>query len=233
MDVLELHVALSRQMFGPDVVASVTTAELTDLVDRHPLHRADAGQPAGQGRVRARNRAAAPPVHAQPGGAAAVAGGHGAASASSWRSRSPARACRPTGSTTWSAGGCCASVDADHVLMPKPTSEGLAVRMSPACERYGRSASSSRRAPATRASARRCRRSARAPTSSCSWSSRRRRCWTATATPSRRSSATASTSPNASTWCSRARTWSPPPSPPASACRSWPRCSTTASRTRW
>jgi N-acetylneuraminate synthase len=32
MDVLELHVALSRQMFGPDVVASVTTQELTTLV---------------------------------------------------------------------------------------------------------------------------------------------------------------------------------------------------------
>jgi N-acetylneuraminate synthase len=33
IDVLEVHVALSRQMFGPDVVASVTTAELTQLVD--------------------------------------------------------------------------------------------------------------------------------------------------------------------------------------------------------
>jgi len=33
MDVLELHVALSRQMFGPDVVASVTTQELTTLVE--------------------------------------------------------------------------------------------------------------------------------------------------------------------------------------------------------
>jgi N-acetylneuraminate synthase len=32
-DVLELHVALSREMFGPDVVASVTTAELRQLVD--------------------------------------------------------------------------------------------------------------------------------------------------------------------------------------------------------
>ena len=32
MDVLELHVALSRQMFGPDVVASVTTSELKDLM---------------------------------------------------------------------------------------------------------------------------------------------------------------------------------------------------------
>jgi N-acetylneuraminate synthase len=33
MDLLEVHVALSRQMFGPDVVASVTTAELRQLVD--------------------------------------------------------------------------------------------------------------------------------------------------------------------------------------------------------
>lgn len=33
MDMLELHVALSREMFGPDVIASVTTAELKQLVD--------------------------------------------------------------------------------------------------------------------------------------------------------------------------------------------------------
>ena len=33
MDILELHVALSRDMFGPDVIASVTTAELRQLVD--------------------------------------------------------------------------------------------------------------------------------------------------------------------------------------------------------
>lgn len=33
MDMLELHVALSREQFGPDVVASVTTAELRQLVD--------------------------------------------------------------------------------------------------------------------------------------------------------------------------------------------------------
>jgi N-acetylneuraminate synthase len=32
LDVLEIHVTLSREMFGPDVVASVTTAELRDLV---------------------------------------------------------------------------------------------------------------------------------------------------------------------------------------------------------
>jgi N,N'-diacetyllegionaminate synthase len=33
MDILELHVALSREMFGPDVVASVTSGELRQLVD--------------------------------------------------------------------------------------------------------------------------------------------------------------------------------------------------------
>ena len=33
MDMLELHVALSREMFGPDVIASVTTAELRQLVE--------------------------------------------------------------------------------------------------------------------------------------------------------------------------------------------------------
>jgi len=33
MDMLELHVALSREMFGPDVIASVTTSELKQLVD--------------------------------------------------------------------------------------------------------------------------------------------------------------------------------------------------------
>jgi N-acetylneuraminate synthase len=32
-EVLEVHVALSRQMFGPDVTASVTTSELAQLVD--------------------------------------------------------------------------------------------------------------------------------------------------------------------------------------------------------
>jgi len=33
IDVLEVHVTLTREMFGPDVVASVTTAELRQLVD--------------------------------------------------------------------------------------------------------------------------------------------------------------------------------------------------------
>jgi N-acetylneuraminate synthase len=33
MDMLELHVALTREMFGPDVVASVTTTELRQLVE--------------------------------------------------------------------------------------------------------------------------------------------------------------------------------------------------------
>lgn len=33
MDMLELHVALTREMFGPDVIASITTVELRQLVD--------------------------------------------------------------------------------------------------------------------------------------------------------------------------------------------------------
>jgi N-acetylneuraminate synthase len=33
LDVLEVHVALSREMFGPDVIASVTSSELKQLVD--------------------------------------------------------------------------------------------------------------------------------------------------------------------------------------------------------
>jgi N,N'-diacetyllegionaminate synthase len=33
LDLLEVHVTLSREMFGPDVIASVTTAELRQLVD--------------------------------------------------------------------------------------------------------------------------------------------------------------------------------------------------------
>jgi N,N'-diacetyllegionaminate synthase len=33
MDMLEVHVTLSREMFGPDVIASVTTSELRQLVD--------------------------------------------------------------------------------------------------------------------------------------------------------------------------------------------------------
>jgi len=54
MDVLELHVALSRQMFGPDVVASVTAAELKDLVtgirfiERMRAHPLDKDESAAQ-----------------------------------------------------------------------------------------------------------------------------------------------------------------------------------------
>jgi N-acetylneuraminate synthase len=33
VEVIEVHIALSREMFGPDVVASITTAELRQLVD--------------------------------------------------------------------------------------------------------------------------------------------------------------------------------------------------------
>jgi N,N'-diacetyllegionaminate synthase len=53
MDMLEVHVALSREMFGPDVIASITTQELRQLVDgirfiermrAHPLDKAASAQ---------------------------------------------------------------------------------------------------------------------------------------------------------------------------------------------
>jgi N,N'-diacetyllegionaminate synthase len=53
LDMLELHVALSREMFGPDVIASVTTAEFKQLVDgvrfiermrAHPVDKDDAAR---------------------------------------------------------------------------------------------------------------------------------------------------------------------------------------------
>jgi N-acetylneuraminate synthase len=52
IEVLEVHITLSREMFGPDVVASVTTAELRQLVDgvrfieRMRAHPIDKTQPA-------------------------------------------------------------------------------------------------------------------------------------------------------------------------------------------
>ena len=42
---LEVHVTMSREMFGPDVSASVTTAELRQLTGGVQIHRADDGQP--------------------------------------------------------------------------------------------------------------------------------------------------------------------------------------------
>ena len=54
MDVLEVHVALSREMFGPDVVASVTTAELRQLVDGVRFIERMRAQSGRQGRRRPR-----------------------------------------------------------------------------------------------------------------------------------------------------------------------------------
>jgi N,N'-diacetyllegionaminate synthase len=54
IDMLEVHVALSREMFGPDVIASVTTAELRQLVDgirfieRMKAHPVDKNASAGE-----------------------------------------------------------------------------------------------------------------------------------------------------------------------------------------
>ena len=61
MDMLEVHVALSREMFGPDVVASVTTSELKQLIEdirfiermrAHPVDKdASAGETAALRRL--------------------------------------------------------------------------------------------------------------------------------------------------------------------------------------
>jgi N-acetylneuraminate synthase len=54
MDLLEVHVALSREMFGPDVIASVTTSELKQLVggirfiERMRAHPVDKDASAGE-----------------------------------------------------------------------------------------------------------------------------------------------------------------------------------------
>ena len=110
MDVLEVHVALSREMFGPDVVASVTTAELRQLVDGVRFIERMRAQPGRQGRIgRARPRRCAACSRAASSCAQPLPAGHGARSASTWRSRSRAPACRPTGWPRWSAGGCCAA----------------------------------------------------------------------------------------------------------------------------
>jgi N,N'-diacetyllegionaminate synthase len=58
MDMLEVHVALSREMFGPDVVASVTTSELKQLIEGIRFIERMRAQ-------RRTDRVPAAPVHAQ------------------------------------------------------------------------------------------------------------------------------------------------------------------------
>ena len=116
MDVLEVHVTLSREMFGPDVLASVTTGELRQLVDgirfiermrAHPVDKdASAAETAPLRRLFTRSLVARQPLPA----------GTVLAAASIWRSRSRAPACRPTASTRWSAAGCARAVAADQLL---------------------------------------------------------------------------------------------------------------------
>jgi len=69
LDMLEVHVTLSREMFGPDVIASVTTAELKQLATgirfietmrAHPLDKdASAGETAPLRRLFTRSVVAA------------------------------------------------------------------------------------------------------------------------------------------------------------------------------
>lgn len=74
MDLLELHVTLSRELFGPDVIASITTGELRQLVDgirfiermrAHPLDKdAAAAEAAPLRRLFTRSLVAAAPLGA-------------------------------------------------------------------------------------------------------------------------------------------------------------------------
>jgi len=75
-DVLEVHVTLSREMFGPDVPASVTTTEAPSAGRRRALRRAPAREPGGQRRRRRRRRRDAPALHQERRRAGGSARGH-------------------------------------------------------------------------------------------------------------------------------------------------------------
>ena len=96
-NLLEVHVVFSRECFGPDVKASVTTAELAQLVEgvrfieRALAHPLDKQQVAGemtrtQTDVRQERRG-------RPRSAGAASGWN----EPTWRSRNPAPAFRPRG----------------------------------------------------------------------------------------------------------------------------------------
>ena len=78
VDVVEVHVTMSRGMFGPDVPASVTMEELRAARRRHPLRRADACAPGRQGFRCARHGASARHLHEEPGRKDAARRGNGA-----------------------------------------------------------------------------------------------------------------------------------------------------------
>jgi N-acetylneuraminate synthase len=63
MDILELHVALSRDMFGPDVIASVTTNELRQLVDGIRFIERMRANPLDKDALGARDRSATASLH--------------------------------------------------------------------------------------------------------------------------------------------------------------------------
>ena len=83
---------------------------------RRPLHRDDARPPGGQGRVGARHRAAAAAVHAQRRGAPGRCRPAPCSRRATWRSRSRAPACRPSGSPTRRPHACARPVVADQLL---------------------------------------------------------------------------------------------------------------------
>jgi N,N'-diacetyllegionaminate synthase len=66
-EVVEVHVTMSRGMFGPDVPASVTMEELRQLVDGIRFVEKMRANPSGQGRDCARHGAAARHLQQEPG----------------------------------------------------------------------------------------------------------------------------------------------------------------------
>ena len=244
LDVLEVHVALSREMFGPDVVASVTTAELRQLVDGVRFIERMRGNPLDKDASAREHRSAAASVHAQRRGAARARRAAPCSGPTISRSRSRAPACRRSASPSSSAGSsvrrwrktsCWPSTtskvcsDASLHLLCRRT-----VTRRANCSAQTKNLRRRHRAAELLAHPYR---PARHPGASGPRAAARRgRVGAARSLRQRHSGHRArrvSASPRASTWWSRARTSSPRPSPPASGSWSWRRSSTTSSRTRW
>ena len=159
MDMLEVHVALSREMFGPDVIASVTTAELRQLVDGVRFIERMRAQPGRQGRVgRARPRRCARLFTRSLVAPRGAARRHGAARASTWPIKKPGTGLPPERLDDVIGRRLRAARRRPTRCSAAEDIEGLvAARESSVTSE--RSASSSPRGRATRASAPRCRRS--------------------------------------------------------------------------
>ena len=182
--VIEVHVTLSREMFGPDVPASVTPDELRELVEGvRFIERALANPVDKDAAPRRSGRCAQLFTRASSRAGDLAAGtvlGRAAPRVEEAGQRHPARrACETSsgGASPRRAGRRAVRRSRDARMMTRKVCVVITAR------------------PSYAGSRRRCARSRSTPTSSCSWWSPPRPCSTATATASTRSSTTASTSP--------------------------------------